>query len=67
MMSLMFYFYWIEVMLIEFVNFYSMDILFGFIGFDERERYNNRILNIDFIVINVFLRIMFYRLFYKIK
>lgn len=66
MMSIMFYFYWIEVMLIEFVNFYSMDILFGFIGFDERERCN-RILNIDFIVINVFLRIMFYRLFYKIK
>lgn len=54
MMSIMFYFYWIEVMLIEFVNFYSMDILFGFIGFDERERCNNRILNIDFIVINVF-------------
>lgn len=41
-------------MLIEFVNFYSMDILFGFIGFDERERCKNRILNINFIVINVF-------------
>lgn len=47
MMSIMFYFYWIEVTLTEFVNLFSTDILLGFIGLDERERYNNRILNTD--------------------
>lgn len=53
MMSIMFYFYWIEVTLTEFVNLFSTDILLGFIGLDERERYNNRILNTDSTAINV--------------
>lgn len=52
MMSIMFYFYWIEVTLTEFVNLFNTDILLGFIGLDERERYN-RILNTDSTAINV--------------